>query len=96
LKYPILQANMIFAIVSVIYNIYFQSLAHEIGHSVGINHDFKGSNTSDSRYDANGKQCINTGGIMDYAMSNENDQVSISSTFYARVFCMKALCAAFL
>ena len=55
--------------------IIFQSLAHEIGHSVGIDHDFKGGNMTDSRYDANGKKCINTGGIMDYAMTNENDQV---------------------
>ena len=52
---------------------FVKALAHEIGHSVGINHDFVGSDTTVTRYDSKGRKCINVGGIMDYALVNEND-----------------------
>ena len=50
-------------------------MAHELGHNLGISHDFI-KNVKDPRFDKNGKKCLNVGGIMDYATDNENDVVS--------------------
>jgi hypothetical protein len=39
------------------------TMAHEVGHNVGMDHDFNGSSP---RYDSQGRTCTNIGGIMDY------------------------------
>ena len=39
-------------------------LAHEIGHGLGISHDFTSS--GDNRYDRNGVICTGINGVMDY------------------------------
>ena len=58
----------------------FQSLAHEIGHSNGINHDFtKQGGRNDPRVDKSGKSCLGQGGIMDYSKEFENDKSCWSS-----------------
>lgn len=47
-----------------------QLWAHEVGHLLGMAHDFVGSGSV--RYDSYNRQCTNTGGIMDYYnVSNE-------------------------
>jgi hypothetical protein len=47
------------AVVSLI-----QIMAHEVGHNLGMNHDFDGSGAP--RYDSKGVSCRNVLGIMDY------------------------------
>ena len=41
-------------------------LAHEIGHALGMKHDFGNDGTKDIRYDSNGKPCTNENGVMGY------------------------------
>jgi len=40
-------------------------LAHEVGHNLGMLHDFDGS-PGNPRYDSQGRTCTNIGGVMDY------------------------------
>jgi len=39
--------------------------AHELGHNLGMQHDFNGS-PGNPRYDSQGNSCTNIGGVMDY------------------------------
>ena len=48
-------------------------MAHEIGHNMGMAHDFdqtKG-NSEDPRFDSKGKKCTGLGGIMDYGIEKK-------------------------
>ena len=40
-------------------------MAHEIGHNLGMDHDFNGS-PGVTRLDSKGRTCTNVGGVMDY------------------------------
>ncbi len=40
-------------------------MAHEVGHNVGMGHDFDGAPVY-PRYDSQGNSCTNIGGVMDY------------------------------
>ena len=40
-------------------------MAHEIGHNLGMDHDFNG-NAGVLRVDSKGANCTNIGGVMDY------------------------------
>ena len=42
-----------------------QIVAHEIGHNLGMFHDFRGGNINSRKFE-NGQLCTNVGGIMDY------------------------------
>ncbi len=41
-------------------------MAHELGHNLGMNHDFL-SSPSDPRYDSQGRICTGINGVMDYS-----------------------------
>ena len=41
-------------------------LAHELGHALGMQHDFKKSVKSNIRYDSKGNRCTGVNGLMDY------------------------------
>jgi len=40
-------------------------MAHEVGHNVGMGHDFDGA-PENPRYDSQGNSCTYIGGVMDY------------------------------
>ena len=44
----------------------FQTLAHEIGHLLGMRHDFLVDSQNNVRFDKNQNRCTNINGIMDY------------------------------
>ena len=46
-------------------------MAHELGHSLCIEHDFKAKS---ARYDKNNNPCSKIGGIMDYSGENLKDK----------------------
>ncbi len=50
-----------------------QGLAHELGHNLGMKHDFKANDPNKPRVDSHGKACTNIGSIMDYAKAKEGD-----------------------
>ena len=41
-------------------------LAHELGHALGMQHDFKKDVKSNIRYDSKGNRCTGVNGMMDY------------------------------
>ena len=41
-------------------------LAHELGHALGMQHDFKKDLKSNIRYDSKGNRCTGVNGMMDY------------------------------
>ena len=53
-------------------------LAHEIGHALGMKHDFKGRKRI--RTDSNGNRCTSENGIMGYGDDGDRSQIDRFST----------------
>ena len=54
-------------------------LAHEVGHALGMYHDFGSGGTSDIRYDGQGNSCTGINGLMDYGSRSSVDKFSTCS-----------------
>ena len=54
-------------------------LAHEVGHALGMQHDFGSGGTSDVRYDSQGNRCTGINGLMDYGARSSVDKFSSCS-----------------
>ena len=54
-------------------------LAHEVGHAMGIYHDFGSEGTSDIRYDSQGNLCTGINGLMDYGARGDIDKFTTCS-----------------
>ena len=53
-----------------IINLYTQVVVHEIGHNLGMNHDF--DDYGNPRYSRSGRPCKDVGGYMDYIPEPNN------------------------
>ena len=65
-------------------------LAHEIGHALGMYHDFGNGGTSDIKYDSSGNRCTGINGLMDYGSRSRVDKFTTCSkedfaSWYRRV-----------
>ena len=54
-------------------------LAHEIGHALGMYHDFGNGGTSDIKYDSQGNRCTGLNGLMDYGARRNVNKFSTCS-----------------
>ena len=65
-------------------------MAHEMGHGLGMSHDFGSGGTNDVRRDSQGNSCTGINGLMDYGARSSVDKFTTCSkedftAFYNRV-----------
>ena len=65
-------------------------LAHEIGHGLGLYHDFGSGGKNDVKYDSSGNRCTGINAVMDYGRISSVNKFSGCSkedlqTWYTRV-----------
>ena len=71
----------------------FLIVAHEIGHNMGMDHDFLNEDAKQKRVDSKGRPCTGVGGIMDYNQKSYDKWSTCSVEDFSKYFnSMKTFC----
>jgi hypothetical protein len=70
---PVFEKLIVLIFEGNLFSCHYQFLAHELGHNLGMPHDFIDpyADPKSIRYDSNGNSCTDLNGIMDYSAATE-------------------------